>query len=125
MRTTFAFLVLSAILFHSCGSGNFSEDELHGTWQATMLVQDGDTMQYDLSRVNFVFGDDRKYRYQSNLAAREAGYYRLRGANLFTTDTLKSDQKEKAVILQSMSPDSLILTMKAATGMQKLFIKRK
>lgn len=108
MRIAFAFLVLS-LSFFACGS--YDNPDLAGNWQAINLTEEGDSLAVDLSDIRFVFKDNGRYYFHSSLNYEEAGTYRLDGPYLFSTDTLSSITREKAVEITLLNEDSLQLRM--------------
>ena len=105
------FLLFS--LFLGCSNLNYSEKNLIGTWRAVMLIDDKDTVGYDISQVQLQFDADKQYRFQGNLKNREAGSYYLLGKILYTTDTLVLPKTEKAVEIIKLDQDSMQLLMNA------------
>jgi hypothetical protein len=101
-------LILSIILW---GCQPYSSADLAGRWQATHLMEEGDSIAIDLSEVHFTFDEEGGYTFVSTLAYSEAGAYRLDGPYLFTTDTLHAPVEEKAVEIKQLANDSLILLM--------------
>ena len=92
----------------------YSTSDLAGTWQAVGLTDSADSLEIDLSEVRFTFDADGGYTFVSTLNYREAGSYRLDGPYLFTTDTLHSLSREKAVEIQQLANDSLVILMNEA-----------
>jgi len=120
------FFVISLLIFsQGCAQFGYSEAELVGEWTAVKLVQDQDTLDYDLSNVALVFKENKRYSYTGNLAEREAGEFYLMGKILYTKDTLVAKPAEKAVQIEALSVDSLRLLMRSAEGLQRLQLVRK
>lgn len=108
MRSAFAFLVL-LLAFYACNS--YDNPDLAGNWQAVSLTEEGDSLAVDLSSIRFDFKNDGRYYFHSTLNYEEAGTYRLDGPYLFSTDTLQSVAREKAVEIILLNEDSLQLRM--------------
>lgn len=117
-------LVGSMCLFLGCNPFSYKEKELVGKWQAVLLVQEQDTLNYDISRVALEFHEDQRYSYQSNLAEREAGNYYLLGKILYTKDTTVTSPTEKAVQIELLTQDSMRLLMRSSAGLQRLDMVR-
>jgi len=107
-----------------CGQFGYSEQELIGKWTAVELVQDQDTMDFDLTKVALEFHEDQRYSYTGNLAEREAGEFYLMGKILYTKDTLMAKPVEKAVQIEALTSDSLLLLMRSKDGLQRLQLIR-
>ncbi|RME96631.1 MAG: hypothetical protein D6772_11685 [Bacteroidetes bacterium] len=93
----------------SCGP--YSKEDLAGEWQAISLIEEGDSLAVNLADIGFTFTPDGGYTFRSTLNYVEAGTYRLDGPFLFSTDTTRPVQQEKAVKIISLTPDSLQLQM--------------
>ena len=61
--------------------------DLHGAWQATLLVEEGDTVEVRLDDVGIQFKPDGSYVYTSTLDYAEEGNYHLDGEYLYRTPT--------------------------------------
>lgn len=111
MRLYLSFTLALMILgIFSCNP--YHSDELHGQWQAVSLTEEGDSLAVDPQEIRFEFMEGDQYSFQSTLAYKEAGTFRLDGPYLFTTDTLINGlQLEKAVAIQSLANDSLVILM--------------
>ncbi len=88
----------------------FSKQDLAGAWQGLSLTEETDSVAIDPALVRFSFDENGRYSFQSTLNYREAGHYRLRRQYLLTRDTLRLAE-EKAVEVQKLTPDSLVIRM--------------
>lgn len=105
-------LLLALIMMNCISCNPYHSDDLHGQWQAVSLTEEGDSLAVDPQEIRFEFMEGDRYAFQSTLAYKEAGTFRLDGPYLFTTDTLVSGlQLEKAVEIQTLANDSLVLLM--------------
>ncbi len=91
----------------------FPERMLHGSWQATLVLEAQDTLPVDPSEIQLHFDEAGRYRYHSTLNYREAGYFSLKGDRLYTRDTLHADTTlERFVKVAALTSDSLVLWMR-------------
>jgi len=102
----FALLCFS---FFSCENKN--AQALPGDWQCVRILEEGAPLELETSDIKFSFTPDGLYTYQSTLAYREAGTYRLAGDKLYTRDTINANALEKVVKIALLTPDSLHFKM--------------
>ncbi len=106
-----------------CDNTNEFEQSLPGTWKAYEFTQNGNAVDFDLSRLTFTFDKNGKYTFtSSNLNTKEAGQYHLNGNILYTTDTLIAQRLEKAVKIKKTGVDSIQFLMNAGGIDQKIFL---
>lgn len=117
-------VIVLMLLGIGCSNINFSEEDLHGNWQAVLLTEGQDTFQYDLKSVGLNFEQNKRYEYSGNLKNKEAGTYHLLGKILYTKDTLNSGL-EKAVEVVQLQSDSLRIKMNEAGKIRILELVRK
>ena len=117
-------LSFTAVLLLFCTCEAYEKSELSGNWQAVNLTEEGDSLAVDLSDIRFEFRDDGRYYFHSTLNYEEAGTYRLDGPYLFSTDTLKSLSREKAVEIMLLNADSLQLRMQELGKERIMLLKR-
>lgn len=113
-------LLLLGFLF-SCASDR--SDQLIGQWSAVSVTQDKAALDVDITKIGFAFNDQGNYHFTSTLDYTEAGYYRVEGDKLFTTDTLHT-KKEKAVLIEKLDSDSLKLRMKNKEGWMNVTLSK-
>jgi hypothetical protein len=101
-------ILLAAILLGACASD--LPDRLVGDWTAISVTENGSELTLDPAEVQFHFGPEGRYRYESTLDYQEAGYYRIVDEYLLSRDTLTAQTEEKAVKI-SLSPSADTLTM--------------
>lgn len=102
----------------------YGNGDLAGEWRAVHLVEGHDSVAIDLSTVGFSFTAEGDYTFRSTLDYHEAGTYRLDGPYLFTTDTVNQLSTEKAVEIQQLANDSLVLLMNEAGRDRVLVLER-
>jgi hypothetical protein len=117
------------IILCTIGSACTNENEyaklLPGTWKAYDFTQNGESVDFDLSRLSFTFDNKGNYSFMSsNLSTKEAGPYHLNNNILYTTDTLASQRLEKAVKIEKVSIDTIQFLMNAGGIDQKIFLYR-
>ena len=121
-RFTLRLLIIAGTLFVSaCGEDN--EKLLYGQWNASQITEEGQTLNVDLSEIQFNFRPDGSYEFQSTLNYREAGSFNLDNNVLYTLDTVNLESVEKTVQLVYLSEDTLRLIMNSSgkTRMLELF----
>lgn len=101
------------MLSASIGCNNLDSNKLVGEWQAYYISEGGTPLEIDYSEVGFLFKEDGFYSYESTINYKEAGTYYVNGSLLYTMDTVNTASNEKAVQIEALSADSLILKMKA------------
>ena len=104
---------LLPFLLTACDSG-YQEEQLHGSWTAVAITEEGTPLAVDPSVIQLSFFDNQQYTYQSTLNYREAGTYSVASDYLYTRDTLNQASTEKAVELLMLSQDSLKIKMMEA-----------
>lgn len=110
------------LIFFSCGPN--TEQQLEGHWTADLLTERKDTLDLPPNSIHLIFFPNKKYEYRGTLRYREAGTYRTKGRIIYTTDTLNS-QPEKAVHIESLRADSLIINMIENRMPRRLELHRK
>ena len=115
-------LFLTALILTACNGSR--EDMLLGKWQATAILEEGDTIDMDLSEVSLRFDEDGTYQYTSTLNYKEDGYYFVEYQFLYTRDTLAGESEQKAVRISTLSQDSLVLDMEEGGKPRKLVLVR-
>ena len=93
-----------------CACATDPSAPLVGEWQAISVTENGDELTLDPAEVQFYFGPDGRYRYESTLDYREAGYYRVVDEYLLSRDTLSQQTEEKAVKI-NLAPTADTLTI--------------
>lgn len=107
-----------------CACEPYSTADLAGSWRAVSLTEDGDSLAVDLTEIGFTFTADGGYTFQSTLNYQESGTYHLDGPYLFSTDTTKDWQQEKAVKIAYLTTDSLQLEMQEMGKARYLWLAR-
>lgn len=102
-------LFVSFLLLSACKSDK--EKLLVGKWHAVQLVECEEVIPINTSLVNLEFKPNGHYVFNSTLNIHEEGKFRLSGEYLYTQDKVKSKALEKAVLIKSLSPDSMVLQM--------------
>lgn len=102
-------VILGIVFLSSCSS--VEEDLLVGDWQATEIIEEGQTLPVNLEEIKLSFGSNDFYLFNSTLNYEEAGSYFLDSKYLFTTDTVNHASSEKAVEVIKLTSDSLVLKM--------------
>ncbi|GEM_PF-1874454 len=99
----------------------FPERLLEGQWQATVVLEEGDTLPVDVGQIRLIFDDEGHYRYHSTLNYREAGFYKLEGALLYTRDTTHRDTVlERFVKVPVLTTDSMVVLMRTREDKERL-----
>ena len=111
---TIFFTTLLAICTLSCESG-LNESDLHGKWQAAIILEEGDSLAVDPSNIKFQFDENKYYQFESTLNYKEAGTYYLDDVYLYTTDTFNNASSEKVVEVLLLNEDSLHILMNEQT----------
>lgn len=107
-------LLLMAILFccalslTSCGM--WKSYQLQGQWQGVRLMEGKDSVAVDPSLILLTIDKD-SYSFSSTLNYREQGSWRLEDDVLYTTNELVDTPYEKAVYIQQLKRDTLVLWM--------------
>ena len=107
-------LLLMAILFccalslTSCGM--WKSYQLQGQWQGVRLMEGKDSVAVDPSLILLTIDKD-SYAFSSTLNYREQGSWRLEDDVLYTTNELVDTPYEKAVYIQQLKRDTLVLWM--------------
>lgn len=110
MRPALFLLPAFVVLFGSCGH---SEETLVGKWQGVGISENSVPLDVDPSEIHFEFFKNGLYAFQSTLAYKEAGKFKIEGDLLYTLDTINGASSEKAVKLMMLSKDSLCLLMQS------------
>ena len=107
-------LLLMAVLFcyalslTSCGM--WKSYQLQGQWQGVRLMEGKDSVAVDPSLILLTIDKD-SYSFSSTLNYREQGSWRLEDDVLYTTNELVDTPYEKAVYIQQLKRDTLVLWM--------------
>ncbi len=104
-----AILFLLVVFQISCA--NERAPLLIGNWQCAEITEEGVALKINFADVKFRFDETGFYQYQSTLAYKEEGTYRLQRDLLYTTDTLDKTAVEKVVRITSITVDSMYLKM--------------
>ncbi|HFA50237.1 MAG TPA: hypothetical protein ENJ95_14595 [Bacteroidetes bacterium] len=115
-------LLLGLLVLAGCS--DFDEQKLVGKWVATEVVEGGRPLDIDLSPVGFEFSADGNYHFTSTIKYEEAGTYFVDGTYLYTLDTLNEASSEKAVEINCLEDNQLILHMKANGKDKVIKLKR-
>ncbi len=105
--------IVLLIPFAFLGCNSFNNSKLVGEWQAYYISEGNRPLDIDFSEVGFSFRDNGYYTYKSTIDYHEAGTYYVNGNLLYTMDTVNTASNEKAVQIEALSIDSLVLKMKA------------
>lgn len=110
------------LLLTACGP--YSKKDLMGSWQATLVLEEGDSLTIDPAEVQFEFTSAAAYTFQSTLNYQEAGTFSIDGRLLYTVDTLNNASTEKAVEITLLTKDSLFLRMMSEGKERVIKLKR-
>ena len=108
MKKTIHYLGLLFFLM-ACKSEN--EKRIVGKWQAAQLLECDNIVPIQTDLVDIEFFPNGRYVFHSTLKVTEDGDYRIKKNFLFTQDKLRQKAPEKAVLIQSIDDDSLVLQM--------------
>lgn len=108
MKKVYFLLLILGILV-SCQSEN--ERQIVGKWEAAQLRECDDVVPIQTALVNMEFKKSGEYVFNSTLNVHEEGKFRLKKNFLYTTNRLRDNPSEKVVLIQSFSPDTLVLQM--------------
>jgi hypothetical protein len=109
----YAIILVLALLICCCGERE--DAHLLGGWQATQVLQRGDSLLLDPAEVGFSFLPNNRYTYRSTLRYQEAGTWRYDNGFLFAQDTTRVAVAERIVAVEKLTSDSLVLRMRADT----------
>jgi hypothetical protein len=115
-KLRYASLLVLALLFFCCGERE--DAQLLGKWEASQVLQQGDSLLLDPAEVGFSFLPDNRYSYRSTLRYQEAGTWRYDNGFLFAQDTTRAGATERIVAIEKLTADSLVLRMRADTAEQ-------
>lgn len=115
--------VVFCLLLTACQSGN-DTSLLYGKWEGALLTEEGDSVMVNPAEIKFEFQPDGRYSYASTLNYKEAGTFRLQQVYLYTTDTTGSAPDEKAVEIELLTNDSLVMRMIREEQEQRLTLIR-
>ena len=115
-KLPYAALIVLVFLFFHCGERD--DALLLGKWQATQVLQQGDSLLLNPAEVGFSFLPSNRYFYRSTLRYQEAGRWRYDNGFLFAQDTTRSAATERIVAVEKLTTDSLVLRMRADTTEQ-------
>ncbi len=102
-------LFVSFLLLSACKSDK--EKLLVGKWNAVQLVECEEIVPINTALVNLEFKPNGQYIFNSTLNIHEEGKFRLSGEYLYTQDKVKNNAPEKAVLIKSISPETIVLQM--------------
>jgi hypothetical protein len=103
------FCLLPLLLCLGCGE---REDLLLlGEWQATQVLESGDSLKLDPAQVGFLFRPDNRYTFRSTLRYEEAGVWRYTEGFLVARDTTRERSPERVVAVEKLTVDSLEIRM--------------
>ena len=108
MRKT---LFLGTALFLLVGCKTENERRIVGKWQALQLMECDNVVPIQTELVDIEFKSNGKYIFHSTLNINEEGNYHIRKNFLFTQDKMREKAPEKAVLIQSIEDDTLVLQM--------------
>lgn len=108
---------ITTVAIISCSS--VKVDLLIGKWQAVEILEDGIPLEVEMTPIGFAFDGQGYYNYSSTLNYKEAGTYYLEGPYLYTLDTINTASTEKAVRINVLTQDSLVLLM-SVKGKEKI-----
>jgi hypothetical protein len=100
---------ISLLGFVACKSDK--EKRIVGKWNAIHLMECDEIVPINTSLVNLEFKSNGKYIFNSTLNIHEEGNYRISDTYLYTHDKIKNNALEKAVKINSINDDSLVLEM--------------
>ncbi len=103
------FLGTALLLLVGCKSEN--ERRIVGKWQALQLMECDNVVPIQTELVDIEFKSNGKYIFHSTLNIKEEGEYRIHKNFLFTQDKMREKAREKAVLIQSIEDDTLVLQM--------------
>lgn len=110
----YVFCLVLVCFFLCCGA---REDALLiGEWQATQVVEAGDSLQLDPAEVGFTFQANNRYSFRSTLRYTEAGTWHYERGFLFARDTTVANGEERVVAVEKLTADSLVIRMRADTA---------
>jgi hypothetical protein len=103
------FCLLALLLCFGCGE---REDLLLlGEWQATQVLESGDSLKLDPTQVGFFFRPDNRYTFRSTLRYEEAGSWHYAEGFLMAQDTTRENSPERVVAVEKLTMDSLEIRM--------------
>ncbi|MEN9612174.1 MAG: hypothetical protein RLZZ628_2988 [Bacteroidota bacterium] len=108
MRKLTFILAVACCAMVSCKSE--LERNLEGNWFADALTENGAPIEVDGDVVQFEFKSNNEYNFNGTLNVHEVGKFRISNHYLYTKDDLKN-APEKAVHIQRLTVDSLVLAM--------------
>lgn len=106
-----SFVLGSLFIIFSASCSEFSSADLHGKWEAVVVIEEGDTLQVDYPSIQLHLNESGTYQYNGTLNYKEAGNWQYKSKHLLTTDTLKLNSPEKAVLISSFQDNSFEMTM--------------
>ena len=116
----FLFVFALSCCFLACNQ--FDKNSLIGHWKAIKVFEEGKEMELDINPIHFSFDKNDRYEYHRTIGYQEAGKYILTGDLLLSTDTTRTDGKEKAVKIIQLVKDSLKLEMLANDKKQTIHL---
>jgi hypothetical protein len=117
-------LTLSIFLLFAASCGEREDLLLLGEWQATSVLEGGDSLRLDPAQVGFVFRPDNRYTFRSTLRYQEAGTWRYTDGFLFARDTTRPEVEERIVAVEKLTADSLEIRMLAEGKERELVFLR-
>ena len=116
-------VAILAVVLAAVGCQDDRTPELLGTWQATSLVEEGDTVDVRLDDVSLRFDTGGRYVYTSTLDYYEEGTFVFEGDILTTSPEIDSvgEQRVKVTVLD---PEQLRFFMMDAGRQRQLSFER-
>ena len=107
-RLSVAAVFCCVLSLTACGA--WKSYQLQGQWRGVRLMEGKDSVAVDPSLIRLAI-DQNSYSFSSTLNYREQGSWRLEDDVLYTTNTLADRPYEKAVYIQQLNRDMLVLWM--------------
>jgi hypothetical protein len=70
-------VTISLLIWTCCSCGDHSPQALTGDWRAEMVVEEGDTLEMDLSNVTLNFTEDQNFKYKHTQRDSLSGNFNL------------------------------------------------
>jgi len=117
--------IWAPVLLVLAGCTNPKLEQLPGNWQGTQVLEEGEPLPIDPSVIQLQIASEGTYRYDGTLKYSEAGHWSLHQDLLFTRDTTRADAEEKAVLIERLEGDTLVLKMNESGKERRAFFLRK
>ncbi|TXF84252.1 hypothetical protein FUA23_21305 [Neolewinella aurantiaca] len=105
------FLTIPFLLCLLFACGEREDHLLLGEWEATQVLEAGDSLKLDPTQVGFLFRPDNRYTFRSTLRYEEAGTWHYAEGFLMAQDTTRNDSPERVVAIEKLTHDSLRIRM--------------